>query len=145
MRDLPTALRTVVLAIDFDTEVTMQGILGFLENSTGLFLSETITAFEEIGASETARGLSDIRDFMIAEGISAESLRSEVNRLEPWQLTTFENSHPSVGEAAREQLVALGRKLRFDARAEGAMALLEQYVAAHLEELRIEVATWSPT
>lgn len=112
MRDLPTALRTVVLAIDFDTEVTMQGILGFLENSTGLFLSETITAFEEIGASETARGLSDICDFMIAEGISAESCRRSRPRTArgSWQEAPLRrSSRGGHGSPRAIRCCALGR------------------------------------
>ena len=31
----------------------MQGMLGFLENSTGLYFTETSDAFEKIGAHET--------------------------------------------------------------------------------------------
>lgn len=49
LRELPAALRTVVLVVDFDTEVSMEGMLGFLENSPGRYLPETITAFETIG------------------------------------------------------------------------------------------------
>jgi hypothetical protein len=44
----------VVLVLDSDTEVNMQGMLGFLENSTGLFLAEAIGAFDRIGAQATA-------------------------------------------------------------------------------------------
>jgi hypothetical protein len=50
-----------MLVIDFDTEVHMQGLCGFLENSTGRFLDETIDALEAIGAQETAATMRRIR------------------------------------------------------------------------------------
>jgi hypothetical protein len=53
LHDISEALRVPILVLDFDTELSMNGILGFLENSTGGLFPETIDAFEKIGASET--------------------------------------------------------------------------------------------
>ena len=40
LRSVPEVLRIPILIIDLDTEVAMQGMLGFLENSTGLCLEQ---------------------------------------------------------------------------------------------------------
>ena len=40
LRSVPEELRIPLLVIDLDTEVAMQGMLGFLENSTGLYLEQ---------------------------------------------------------------------------------------------------------
>ncbi|OKP99784.1 DUF4375 domain-containing protein [Paenibacillus sp. P46E] len=56
----PGFLREIMLLIDLDTELTMNGILGFLENSSGRYLLETIQALQHIGASEDAEILEQI-------------------------------------------------------------------------------------
>jgi hypothetical protein len=61
LREMPAAFRVPMLVIDFDTEVHMQGIYGFLENSTGRYLDETIDALEAIGAQETPATMKRIR------------------------------------------------------------------------------------
>ena len=53
LREVAEALRVPILILDFDTELNMNGMLGFLENSTGLYFTETIEAFEKVGATET--------------------------------------------------------------------------------------------
>ncbi|MEC0208763.1 DUF4375 domain-containing protein [Paenibacillus ehimensis] len=58
---LPALLRDIVLLIDFDTELNMNGILGFLENSTGKYFNETIEVLERIGAAHDANALKDIK------------------------------------------------------------------------------------
>ncbi|MHA6533312.1 DMP19 family protein [Paenibacillus sp. BAC0078] len=57
----PGFLRDILLLIDLDTELTMNGILGFLENSSGRYLAETIEALKHIGAAEDARILEHIK------------------------------------------------------------------------------------
>ncbi|WP_379159147.1 DUF4375 domain-containing protein [Paenibacillus sp. sgz5001063] len=57
----PGFLREIMLLIDLDTELTMNGILGFLENSSGQYLLETIQALQHIGAAEDAEILEQIK------------------------------------------------------------------------------------
>src|SRR5262245_21592101 len=61
---LPAALQILFLIIDFDTEVAMQGMLGFLENSTGKYLPQTIEALGRIGAQRSADVLKRIQKIM---------------------------------------------------------------------------------
>ena len=60
LRSVPEVLRIPILIIDLDTEVTMEGMLGFLENFTGLYLVETIDALETLSAHKAAGTLRSI-------------------------------------------------------------------------------------
>lgn len=143
--EFPIVLSTVVLVIDFDTELSMQGILGFLENSTGRFVPETIAAFERIGASRTARTLASIHDILLEAGASPEALRRDNQALELYQVTTFKQSHPTVEERTIRKIEKRARELYLnDTKAEPVLELLQRYVSVHLDELRAAVSTWAP-
>ncbi|WP_068774281.1 hypothetical protein [Paenibacillus sp. FJAT-26967] len=67
--EIPLVLKDIVLVIDMDTEMNMNGILGFLENSTGLYLNETIEALDRMEAFRDANCLRNIRAILLAYGI----------------------------------------------------------------------------
>lgn len=46
----PQFIQDIIFIIDYDTELSMNGILGFLKNSTNKYLPQTITALKNIGA-----------------------------------------------------------------------------------------------
>jgi hypothetical protein len=73
MRELPAAIRVPLLVFDFDCEVPMQGIFGFLENSAGYYLAETIEAFATIGAHRTAATMRRIQAILARHGIDRGS------------------------------------------------------------------------
>jgi hypothetical protein len=60
LRGSPPPFHVPVLVIDLDTELAMQGILGFLQNSTGHYLDLTIEALDAIGARRTAATMARI-------------------------------------------------------------------------------------
>jgi hypothetical protein len=93
LRHLPEALQTVILVSDFDTELNMNGVLGFLENSTGLYLPDTIEAFLRIGAPRTAGTLARIQGILSQHGVTTSRLREDLSSLEQYQITTFLDSH----------------------------------------------------
>ena len=97
LRELPEVLRVPVLLIDLDTELMMNGILGFLENNTGLYLSETIEALTLISAHETSETLQAVTRIMAKHGVSPADLRAEVNHAQLYAVTSFTELH---GEAA---------------------------------------------
>src|SRR5688572_21466314 len=69
-RRLPEVLRTVLLVIDFDTELHMNGLLGLIENSVGEFLPEMIAALDLVGAPATAAALRNAQDIMARHQIT---------------------------------------------------------------------------
>lgn len=76
--NLPEPLRVFILVIDFDSEVAMDGMLGFLENSTGRYLAETIDALESIGAHVSATTLREIEGILEKYGVTHASLREKI-------------------------------------------------------------------
>lgn len=50
---LTNTLHLAVLLIDCDTELSVNGLLGFLENSTGRFLGQTTEALRLIGCPQS--------------------------------------------------------------------------------------------
>lgn len=136
LSELPEVVRVVILLIDFDTEVTMQGILGFLENSTGLYLPETIQAFATIGANETAQVLRRIQAIMAKHGVSPSRLREDFAEVEQYQITSFAELHGEQLEPMTEEIDQEAEKLYLYAEhGEGVFSLLEDYVKNHRGEL----------
>ncbi|WP_017428263.1 MULTISPECIES: DMP19 family protein [Paenibacillus] len=85
--EVPESLRTIILLIDFDTELSMNGVFGFLENATGKYLNGTIAALKLIRAEEDSSIMEGIRDLI--EGIN---LNGKI-KLEQYQVTPFEERH----------------------------------------------------
>ncbi|MFT9367350.1 DMP19 family protein [Paenibacillus polymyxa] len=85
--EVPESVRTIILLIDFDTELTMNGILGFLENSTGKYLNETISALKLIKAEKDLSILEEIKEL-----IEDINFNRQI-KIEPYQVTTFEERH----------------------------------------------------
>jgi hypothetical protein len=102
LAETPDALRIPILILDFDTEVCMNGMLGFLENTTGLWLRETIDAFEKIGAQETAAILNEVQAILVRHDISPAKLRSDFADCQPYQISTFRELHGDLGTLPTE-------------------------------------------
>ncbi|KZE67865.1 halocin-S8 Precursor [Paenibacillus jamilae] len=101
---VPESLRTIILLIDFDTELSMNGILGFLENSTGKYLNETISALKLIKAEKDLSILEEIKELI--EGIN---FNGQI-KLESYQVTTFEERH-DINERKLERIKDLADRL----------------------------------
>jgi len=97
--NLTNPLHLTVLLIDCDTEIEMNGILGFLENSTGRHLKQTIDALSMIGAPKSAAVLDSVQNCMIKHGITWESLRGDFEGTSEYQITSFRELHGESSEA----------------------------------------------
>ncbi|MGV2805343.1 hypothetical protein GNF85_17235 [Clostridium perfringens] len=76
----PIWLQDIILLIEFDTELAMSGIVGFLENSTGLMLDETIDTLKRINAIDDYRVMNKIKEILKKNGIEIKVLRENINR-----------------------------------------------------------------
>ncbi len=85
--EVPESLRTIILLIDFDTELSMNGVFGFLENSTRKYLNETISGLKLIRAEKDSSTMEEIKKF-----IEDINFNGEI-KLEPYQITIFEERH----------------------------------------------------
>lgn len=136
-RSLPEVLRTVLLLVDFDTELHMNGLLGLIENSVGEFLPEMIAALDSVGAKRTAAALRDAQGIMARHGITHAMLRGNFADRQVYEVTNFRELH---GEAAVEMLRELestvSPRLYLPlGDSEHPRQLLERYVAQHQSEL----------
>ena len=107
----PEILRVLTLVIDFDSEVSMNGILGFLENSTGQWFGETIEAFDLIGATETSGILRRVHEAMNRHGKTPATLRSEVNGATLYDVVSFDELHGAKSKDMSLEVVQIADDL----------------------------------
>jgi hypothetical protein len=140
LRSVPEVLRVPILIIDFDIEVTMNGILGFLENSTGRYLADTMAALEAIGANDTAAILRAIQRIMAEHGVTHERLRGDLARMQEFQITTFAECHGEALSRMADLICQEAQKLYIydgthSREGESAFDLLSAYLDQRRDEL----------
>ncbi|MGG4107992.1 DUF4375 domain-containing protein [Paenibacillus lautus] len=90
---LPIWLQDIILLIEFDTELAMSGIVGFLENSTGLMLDETIDTLKRINAIDDYRVMNKIKEILKKNGIEIKVLRGNINRRSEYEVLKSQEVH----------------------------------------------------
>jgi len=111
----------------------------FLENSTGRFLHEAIVAMRTIGAEAAALSLSRIESILCRGGVLPEALRTDLNALALYSVSTFSEAHPGVGDDVVSAIQAEPMSLHVVT----VERLLERYVESHFDELRVAVARYA--
>ena len=140
LRSVPEVLRIPILLIDFDTQMCMNGILGFLENSTGFYLADTIAAMEAIGSHDTAATLRTIQRIMAEHGVTHERLRADFARLQEGQITSFAELHGEELSQMADLVDQASNKLylydlTYDREGEDVFGLLTAYIEQRRNEL----------
>ena len=131
-RQFPEPLQTILLVIDFDTEVSMNGIFGFLENSTSLYLDETIEAFAKIGALQTSKILAEVKTILKNHQTSTQDLRDEVNQMPLYSVTSFLETHGEYRKEMTAEIEEVTANLYVDSNAvsvEPVYLMLQAYIA----------------
>jgi hypothetical protein len=77
IRDISNPVAIVMLVVDFDTEVSMNGINNFIGNSTGVFANETVAALRAIGCDTQAGQLQKILAIANAAGMTHDMIQRE--------------------------------------------------------------------
>jgi hypothetical protein len=142
LREVAEPLRVPILVLDFDTELCMNGMLGFLENSTGLYLSETIEAFDKIGATETAAVLRAIEKTLERHGVTPSGLREDFESTQQYEITSFQQLHGDLGTMT-DEIEEDARRLYLYGEsdlAEPIWSLLEAFVERHRTACLAEIA-----
>lgn len=135
LSSIPEVLRIPILIIDFDIEVHINGILGFLENSTGLYFVDTIDALETISAHVTAGVLRAIQRIMNEHGVAVQRLRSDFANTTEFEITSFSELHGEELSEMADLIVRESRKLYvYDRPAEQVFDLLSAYLDRHRDE-----------
>lgn len=90
-------IQTALFIIDFDTEMNMNGIFTFLENSIGHYAPYIIKAFREIGDYKDAEILSEICRLAPPDLIRGEFLNKDYNE---YDISVFGDDHELNPEVA---------------------------------------------
>ncbi|ODG93190.1 MULTISPECIES: DUF4375 domain-containing protein [Bacillaceae] len=108
---IPEQIRDVILLINFDTELAMEGILGFLENSSGVYLNDTIETLEKIKAEQDHNILNNIKHILDENNISTSQLRANTKDQELYSIQGFSETHGSAYDDMADRICEIAEKL----------------------------------
>jgi hypothetical protein len=137
--NLPQVIQDILWLVDLDTELSMDGILGFLENSSGLYLAETIAALQRIGAQEDAEVLKNISNILARYSIDTQTLRENVNKGNLYDITSFLKTHGDQYEAMADEIIAEAEKLYIYTPDRNVFDQLEGYIERNKSKLLNEL------
>ncbi|MDE5565246.1 MAG: DMP19 family protein [Oscillospiraceae bacterium] len=123
-------IQTAAFLIDFDSELAMEGIFTFLENSIGHYTPDIIKAFEAIGDENDAEVLSEIcrlapPDFMRGEFLS--------DNHQEYEISIFNNGH-ELSEEVLDRIEELENQLYLNTGFD-MWKLLYKYLDEQIEKL----------
>ncbi len=137
---LPALLRDIVLLIDFDSELNINGILGFLENSSGKYLNETIEVLERIGAVHDANALIDTKRILESNHLSTGQLNRDLQDLELYEISHFKQTHAIEDDEFIEEILDAAERLTFNSLEENLfdhlLACIEANKRSFIEEVQ---------
>jgi len=130
--DLSQPLSVVMLLIDFDTEITMNGIVdGFIGNSTGKYARQTVKALELVGCTTLASQLGRVLDIADRAGMTHGQIQEDRSHLELHAVTTFRDTHGDRWEQACEAIYREEEQMDYQA----LQNALQAYVGKHIQHL----------
>ena len=91
--DTSNPLSVVMLVIDYETECSMNGIIGYLGNSAGERITETISALRVIGCSAHADKLTAIQVAATNGGMTHADIQTDREQVAPFAVTSFAELH----------------------------------------------------
>lgn len=117
----------LMLILDFDTEVAMNGIDNFIGNSSGRYMRETITALQTIGAESQAALLEKILAVADEAGMTHDAIQEDRSGLDEFAITSFEKLHGDKWDAACDGIQALDEQIDYS----DMLACAETYAGNH--------------
>lgn len=99
----PVFVQNAYFIIDFDIELTMDGIFLVLDNGIGAYIPNIIKAFKAIGDEKDADILTQITELISVESLHAETMQQE---LKEFQITSFAECH-ELDDEVYEQIEEL--------------------------------------
>lgn len=125
--DMSDPLNVAMLILDFETEISMNGIINFLGNSTGRFAHQTVAALEKVGCAAEAALLRQIIDIAENAGMTHEAIQQERAKLEPYAVTSFSQLHGDKWDIASKDI----RKIEADIDYSQIISATERFVGQH--------------
>jgi hypothetical protein len=120
----------LMLVVDFETEVSMNGINNFIGNSSGRFGNETVAALKTIGAQTQAALLERILTVSENAGMTHDAIQQERSGLGEYAVTTFKELHGDKWDAASAEICDIESQIDYS----DLMKCAEDYVQQHSSE-----------
>jgi hypothetical protein len=133
IRDLSNPIAVLMLVVDFETEVSMNGINNFIGNSTGTFAKETVAALELIGCLKQSQQLKAILEIAAAAGMTHDAIEQDRSSLSEFAITSFAKLHVEKWDDASEGIQMLDSAIDYT----DIMEQAERFVATHQNQFRI--------
>lgn len=130
IRDLSNPIAVVMLVVDFETQVSMNGINNFIGNNTGIYADETVAALELIGCSDQSQKLKRILEIAAAAGMTYDAIQQDRSGQAEFAITTFTMLHGKKWDAASAEIDMLDRTIDYP----DIMQHAERFVAEHRNE-----------
>lgn len=136
---IPQLIRDCVLLIDLDTEINMNGIFAYLENSTGKFMDETIEVLKRIGAESDALTLNNIKKNLAEYGLLASNLHTNIQNLKEYQVSNFNQTHRNLDSELLNRIEQEAENLYIYNQEENIFDNLFDYIEANKQHLIYEL------
>ncbi|MBN2384556.1 hypothetical protein JXQ70_16910 [bacterium] len=133
--DLSNPVVVLMLVIDFETELSMNGINDFIGNSTGRYGALTVDALNILGCKEAAETLTTILKAANSAGMTHEAIQLERQGLEPYTITTFLQLHGAKWEQVSTEISELAHQIDFQIVFEAAEEFIDHNRADFLAAL----------
>ena len=132
IRDLSNPISVVMLVIDFDTEVTMNGICDYIGNNTGRFSIEIVAALKEIGCQSYAEKLQNIQNIATTAGMTYQTIQQERSGATQYSVTSFSELHGEKWSTASEEMESIASEINSNEM----RARAEMFVSDHVDAFR---------
>jgi hypothetical protein len=136
IRDLANPIHVAMLLIDFETEVSMNGINDFIGNSSGQYLSETIDALAQIGRHTDAGFLRQISLVAADAGMTHGAIQAERSDVPEYTVTSWTEMHGDKWDVACRLNRELCDNIDFSGVIEGVTELVERNAEVFRQALR---------
>ncbi len=139
LSQVPTIIKDIILLINFDTELNMSGILGFLENSSGIFFEDTIETLKRINAKEDYEVFIEMKSIMEKYGVTTDDLNEDINQQTEYAISSFSETHGSQYDEMADRIEEASEKLYIEDSERNIFDSLIKYVDEKKASLIIEL------
>jgi hypothetical protein len=139
---LPRLLLDIILLIELDTELNMNGVLGFLENSSGKYIKETIEVLERINAYKDADALKTIKKILKNNSLNTRLLNDDLQCLNQYEISNFMQTHRITDIEIIDQIEKASENFYLYQQEENVFDKLINYIETNKQELIQELNTY---
>jgi hypothetical protein len=139
---LPRLLLDILLLVEFDMELNMNGVTGFLENSSGKYINETIEVLQRINAYKDADALKTIKKILKDNNLNTELLNDDLQSLNQYEISDFMQTHRITDSEIIDQIENVSENLYLYQQEENIFDYLINYIETNKQELIRELNTY---